>query len=345
MRSILNDAFDIRGGAAICRGQKNILGRCFIGAPMAITVEGANILTRSLIVFGQGSIRCHPFVQDEIQAIETDDLGRFDRAFFGHVGFVFQNAVRAPLLALTGGGLAAAPVQGMEARYFKRLTRYSAAFALATDVALATLGGALKRREKISGRLADALAWMYMASAALKRFHDDDRPAGDRPLLKWSCDLALWNIQEALLGVIDNLPNRPAAAALRLLTFPLGARLRPPGDDLGAEVAQGLLDGNEMRLRLTSDIYIPDAAEDGLGRLEAALSQVVAAQGGRDAVRAAVRRGILESAPDDTLIDRAVSLGIINDDERRRLDEAEAARDAVIQVDSFDPQTYIGLKG
>ena len=345
MRTILNDAFDIRAGAAICRGQKNILGRGFMGVPIAITVEGANILTRSLIVFGQGSIRCHPFVQDEMQAIETDDLGRFDRAFFGHVGFVFMNAVRSLFLALTGGGFAAAPGHGAEARYFKRLTRYSTAFALATDVALATLGGALKRREKISGRLADALAWMYLASAALKRFHDDGRPAGDRPLLNWSCDLALWNIQEALLGVVDNLPNRLAATVARFLIFPLGARVRPPGDDLGAEVARGLLDGNEMRLRLTPDIYVPDPTEDGLGRLEAALRLVVAAQEVQDKVRGAIKAKNLESAPDDTLIERAVSLGIINDEEGRRLDEAEAARDDVIQVDAFDPQTYIGLKG
>jgi acyl-CoA dehydrogenase len=345
MRNILNDAFDIQAGAAICRGQKNILGRGFIGVPIAITVEGANILTRTLIVFGQGSIRCHPFIQEEMRAVETGDLRRFDRAFFGHLGFVFRNAVRALFLALTGGGLAAAPGHGAEAWYFRRLTRYSTAFALATDVALATLGGALKRREKISGRLADALAWMYMASAALKRFYDDGRPAADRPLLTWSCNLALWNIQEALVGVVDNLPNRLAAAALRILIFPLGARLRPPSDDLGAEVARSLLDGNEMRLRLTPDIYIPGATEDGLGRLEAALSQVVAARGVREAVRAAIRKGKLEPTPDDTLIDRAVSLGIINDEDGRRLAEAEAARDAVIQVDTFDPQTYIGLKG
>ncbi len=345
MRNVLNDAFDIRAGAAICRGPKNILGRGFIGVPIAITVEGANILTRSLIVFGQGSIRCHPFVQDEMQAIETDDLGRFDRAFFGHVGFVFMNAVRSLFLALTGGGLAPAPGHGAEARYFKRLTRYSTAFALATDVALATLGGALKRREKISGRLADALAWMYLASAALKRFHDDGRPAGDRPLLNWSCDLALWNIQEALLGVVDNLPNRLAATVARFLIFPLGARVRPPGDDLGAEVARGLLYGNEMRLRLTPDIYIPDPTEDGLGRLEETLRLVIAAREVQGKVRDAIKAKKLEPAPEGTLGERALAAGIIDAEERERLEAADVARDAVIQVDAFDPQTYIGLKG
>ena len=345
MRVILNDAFDIRAGAAICRGQKNILGRGFIGVPVAITVEGANILTRSLIVFGQGSIRCHPFVQDEMQAIDTNDLARFDRALFGHLGFVFQNSIRALLLALTGGALANVPENGVDARYFKRLTRYSAAFALVTDIALATLGGALKRREKISGRLADALAWMYLASAALKRFYDDGRPAGDLPLLQWSCDLALWNIQEALQGVLDNLPNKPAAVVVRLLIFPLGARMRPPGDNLGAEVAQGLLNGSEMRQRLTPDIYIPDTAEEGLGQLEAALSKVVAAGQAREAVRKALRKGKLEPDPKDTLIDRAVSLNIIDDEAGTRLHAAETARSAIIQVDAFDPETYADLKG
>ncbi len=345
MREILNDAFDIRAGAAICRGHKNILGRGFVGVPIAITVEGANILTRTLIVFGQGSIRCHPFAQDEMQAVQSGDLARFDRAFFGHLGFVFRNGVRAVFLALTAGGLAVVPGHGTDARHFRRLTRYSAAFALATDVALATLGGALKRREKISGRLADALAWMYMASSALKRFHDDGRPEADRVLLDWSCGLALWNIQQALHGVVDNLPNRAAATILRALIFPLGARLRPPTDDLGAELARGLLDGNEMRERLTPDIYLPGPDEEGLGRLEAALALVVAAKGARDTVHAATRQGKLDADPAESLITRAVGQGIITADEGKRVAAADAARDEVIQVDVFDHQSYMALKG
>ncbi len=298
-----------------------------------------------MIIFGQGSIRCHPFVNDEMVAVGEGDLERFDRAFFGHLGFVYRNAARSCLLALTASRLATAPAGGPTARYFRRLTRFSAAFAFVSDVALATLGGALKRREKISGRLADALAWMYLASAALKRFHDDGRPAGDLPLLEWSCDLALWKIQEALRGVLDNLPNRLAAAKARLLVFPLGARLRPPDDALGAEVARGLLDGNEARLRLTADIYLPDAAEDGLGRLEAALALVVSAQDVDRKIRQATRTGALDAEPPDTLARRAADRGIISAEDHRRLAEAERARDAVIQVDAFDPETYRALKG
>jgi len=345
MRKSVIDAMDIMAGAAICSGPRNIMSRIYVSAPIGITVEGANILTRSLITFGQGSIRCHPFVHAEMQAVADNDLNRFDIAFFGHVGFVFRNAVRAFGLALTGGRLATVPGGEPMAGYFRALTRYSAAFALITDVALATLGGSLKRREKISGRLADALAWLYLASATLKRFHDDGRPAGDVALLKWSCNLALWNIQEALLGVLDNLPNRLEAAKARFLVFPLGARRRPPDDELGAEVARGLLDGREMRLRLTPDIFIPDADEDGLGKLEAALHLVVEARESDAKVRDALRDGTLDHEPLDTLFERASAQGIINEDEQKRLEAAEAARDDVIQVDHFDPETYTGLKG
>jgi len=345
MRDVLNDAFDIRAGAEICRGPKNILGRGFIGVPIAITVEGANILTRSLIIFGQGAIRCHPFVQRETQAIENNDLQHFDLAFFGHLGFIAQNLVRSLVLGMTSGAFATVPGTGWQATYFKRLTRYSAAFALATDFALATLGGGLKRREKISGRFADALAWMYLASAALKRFDDDGRPDGDLAVLRWSCDLACWNIQEALLGIADNLPNRPAAAFLRLMMFPLGPKVRPPSDRLGAEVATGLLDGNALRQRLTSDIYIPDGDEQGLGKLEAALSKVIAAKDDRDVLKAAVRQGTLDAAPKATQIERAFIAGLIDTAAKTRLTTAEQARDDVIQVDVFDPKTFAGLKG
>jgi len=345
MRSTTIDAMDIMAGAAISGGPRNILSRVYVSAPIGITVEGANILTRTLIVFGQGSIRCHPFVHAEMQAVADNDLKNFDKAFFGHVGFVYTNAVRSVLLALTGGRLVPVPAGEHTSGYFRALTHYSAAFALCTDVALATLGGSLKRREKISGRLADALAWMYLASATLKRFHDDGSPNADVALLKWSCDLALWNIQEALRGVLDNLPNRLAAMKVRFLVFPTGTRRRPPSDDLGGKIAKGLLDGDEMRLRLTPDIFIPDAEEDGLGKLEAALNLVVAAKDGDAKVTKAVRAGALDREPLDTLFERACAQGVINEEERNRLAAAEAARDDVIQVDQFDAETYTGLKG
>ena len=345
MRHVVNDAMDILAGAGICRGPRNILGRGFVGVPIGITVEGANILTRSLIIFGQGSIRCHPFVHDEMEAIGGGDPVRFDRAFFGHVNFVFRNATRAFLLGLTGGRLAAAPTADATAGTFRALTRYSAAFALVTDAALGTLGGALKRREKITGRLADALAWLYLASAALKRFHDDGRPDGDLPVLEWSCTLALWRIEAAIGGVLDNLPNRWVAALLRPLVFPWGRRRRGPDDRLGAAVARSLLDGGRLRSRLTANVYLPGAHEDGLGRLEAALEKVVAARVPREKVLDAVRAGRLGRSPEETLAERAREAGVIDDAGRDRLAAAETARDEAIQVDAFDPESYRALKG
>ena len=345
MRAIINDAMDVLAGAAICRGPRNIVGRPYIGIPIGITVEGANILTRSLIIYGQGAIRSHPFVRDEMEAVAAGDLARFDKAFFGHVNFVFRNAVRSLFLGLTGGGLAAAPVAGAEARYYRQLTRFSAAFALVSDTALAILGGSLKRREKISGRMADALAWMYLGSAALKRFHDDGAPEGDRDLLQWSLDHALKQVQDALGGVIDNFPNRAVALILRPLVFPLGRTMRPPTDGLGARVAHGLLEDGAQRLSLSADIYIPPPDEPGLGRLEAALDKAVEARPIRDKLRRAVRAGTLAKAAEGDLADAAYAQGVIDEGERRVLREFEEIRTDVIQVDVFMPEEYRSLKG
>ena len=210
---------------------------------------------------------------------------------------------------------------------------------------MATLGGELKRREAITGRLADALAWLYLGSAALKRFHGDGAPAQDLPLLDWSCEHAAWKVEAALGGVLDNLPNRPAAGMTRLLAFPRGARYKPPGDRLGATVAQSLLDGGEARLRLTPDVYVPASQEDGLGRLEATLEKVVCAQPVRRKVREAAQDGGLDGASEEALAANAVAKGIITEQERALLAEASAARAEAIQVDAFDPDAYRALKG
>jgi acyl-CoA dehydrogenase len=212
----------------------------------------------------------------------------------------------------------------------------SAAFALCSDAAVATLGGQLKRREKLSGRFADALAWMYLGSAACKRFWDEGRREEDIPFLRWACELALFRVEEALRGVIDNFPNRPVALLLRALVFPFGVRQRPPSDALGSRVAAGLLEGRPHRERLTSDIYVPPRHEIGLGRLEAALVACVAARPAETRIRDAIRAGRLEPAPRRTLADRALAAGLITADERRLIDEAERGREEAIQVDAFD---------
>ncbi len=343
MRRVVNDAMDIQAGAGIIQGPRNILGKGDKSVPIGITVEGANILTRSLIIYGQGAIRCHPFVHREMQAVATKNIKEFDRAFFGHVGFVFSNLTRAALLAWTGGALASAPGAGELKCYFGKLSRYSAAFVTISDFAMATLGGTLKRREKISGRLADALSWLYIGSAVLKKYHDEGRPVAEAPVLKWAITYILFQIQKALRGVLQNLPNRPAAWLLTLKLFPLGARLKPPNDQLGAEVAQSLLEDREARLALTKDIYLPDDQELGLGRLEVALDAVVEAHRVEAKIRQAIHEKKLKRGPREEMPKQALEAGVLSPAEVDILKKAAELRDEVIQVDAFTPQEFCRL--
>ncbi len=337
MRGALIDAMDVRAGAGICRGPRNMLARGYISAPIAITVEGANILTRSLIIYGQGAIRCHPYVLKEMRAVAAKDLAAFDLAFFGHLGFILRNVARLAIPGLAGGRLSGAgPLSPAVRRGLRALGRASAAFALASDVARATLGGQLKRREKLSGRLADALAWLYLGSAAAKRFVDDGQRREDLPFLRWSLDQSLWRVEEALSGLLANFPNRPAAWLLGRLVFPFGRRRRPPSDRLGSTLARAILEDPAVRDRLTADIYLPAAADPGMGRLEAAFAACQAALPAEAKVRDAVRARRLPREPEGDLAERAVAAGVITADEQRLLAEAERMREDAIQVDAFD---------
>ena len=340
MRQVLNDAMDIRAGAAICRGPRNILARAYSAVPIAITVEGANILTRSMIIYGQGAIRCHPFAREEMEAVEANDLARFDRAIFGHLGFTMQNVVRAFWLGLTGARLQLVRGRFPIRKQIRRLNRLSTDFALVSDVCMMTMGGKLKRREKITGRLADALAWLYLGSAAIKRFKDDGYLKADRPIMRWAAEHATYQVQQALVGVLDNLPNRLVAWGLGWLVFPRGARAKPPSDKLGGKVARALLEDGDLRRRLTRDIYVPNAEEPGLGKLEAALGKCVNALAVETELRDAIRSGKLDRAPGDTLIERALEAGIIDEEDALDLKEAEEARSLAIRVDAFDPKSF-----
>ncbi len=335
MRQVVNDGMDVVGGAGICVGPRNILGGGYAALPIGITVEGANILTRSMIIFGQGAIRCHPFVQDEMRGAFEKDLARFDRAFFGHVGFVFQNMARSLWLALTDGAFASAPVSGPAALYYRRSTRLSAAFALAADVAMGTLGGSLKRKEALTGRLADIHAWLYLASAALKRFHDEGSKERDLTCLRWACEHAHHQAQEAFLGFLANLPLRPAAWFLRLLAFPLGRTYSEPRDALAHRVARSIIDGEATREHLTRGMYLPAPDEMGLGQLDAALEKAVKAMAVHKKIQAALKDKKLEKKPTDTLLERSVTANVISAPERTLVEEAERARALAIAVDSF----------
>jgi acyl-CoA dehydrogenase len=341
MRQVVNDAMDVQGGSGICMGPRNLLGRAYQAIPISITVEGANILTRSLIIFGQGAVRCHPYVLDEMRAVEDDDAEAFDRAFFGHMGFAISNAVRSLCLGLSGARLAPAPVRGPAGRYFQQLARMSAAFALAADVSLLVLGGSLKRREKLSGRLADVLSWLYLASAALKRFEDQGRPREDLPLLRWVCEHALYEMQYSLDGLLKNFPNRPVAWLLRWLVFPLGKPYRGPSDRLGHQCADLLLAPSEVRDRLTEGLFIPTQTDQALGRLERALTLQVALAPLEKRVRTAVKSGELTSASEHELMEQARERRVISDEEYAQWQTALAATRDAIMVDAFDKEALI----
>jgi len=340
MREVVTDAMDIRAGAAIQRGPRNTLARAWDAVPIGITVEGANILTRSMIIYGQGAIRCHPFVQHEIKAVADKDLTKFDAALFGHINLVVRNVLRSKLLALTSSRLAAAPKVQDTRRYYQHLSRFSAAFEFASDIAMGTLGGSLKRREKISGRLADALAYLYLASCALKRYHDEAKTTAHYNLVCWSVEYSLYRVQEALRGVIENLPTRAAAWMLKLAIFPLGAHFRPPSDALGARVARDILEDREARINLTEDIFVPPPGEVGLGALEAALDKAVRAIPIETKLRDAVREGRLDRAPGYMLDEMGLKAGVITTEEYKLLQDAEAARNEVIAVDAFNPEIF-----
>jgi len=345
MRRVIMDAMDIRAGSAIVRGKSNILARAFQATPIGITVEGANILTRTMIVYGQGAIRCHPFVQAEIQSVADNNVPAFDKAIFGHINHASRNFLRSLVLGLTGGRLAGGHIDADVNRYLEQITRFSAAFASASEIAMLTLGGKLKRREKIAGRLADVLAWMYIASATLKRYADSETRREDLPFVQWTCETALYEIQTALDGLCSNLDNGFAGRLLRFVVLPWGRSLRPPSDKHGSRIARALLEDRAERERLTSDIYVPKGDEPGLGRLEAALDRAVESIKVKRGFRDAVRAGELARAPGPKLARNGLEAGIISEEEYAQIEAADEIRKLAISVDEYTPEEFAQLKG
>src|SRR5204863_7771354 len=244
-RQVANDAMDVHGGKGICLGPRNYLGRGYQVVPVSITVEGANLLTRTLTIFGQGAVRCHPFVLREMSAARNPDraagIDEFDRALFAHLGFSISNAVRSLIMALTHARFTAAPVQDSTARYYQHIVRFSASFAFAVDVAMLTLGGYLKKKENVSARLGDVLSAMYLASMVLKHHEHQGRPVEDLPVVEWACRNQLYKAQEQLHDFLRNFPNRFLAGAMRMLIFPGGRAYSAPSDRLGRTLADAVL--------------------------------------------------------------------------------------------------------
>src|SRR5689334_12364791 len=331
MRIAVDDAMDIHGGKAVIDGPQNYMGSLYRAVPVGITVEGANILTRNLIVFGQGAIRAHPYLLDEMNALRDEDrakgLDAFDKAFWNHVGHSIKTLFRAWGRSWSGGIFAPAPEAGDATRFYRQLSRYSSAFALAADMALLTLGGALKRKEMLSARLGDILSELYLLSGALKRWQEEGRQRDDFAALEWCMANGFKTIENRLAEICANLPNRFAGVLLKFLIQPFGARVLGPSDRVVHQCAQLILEPSASRDRLTADLsHVED--DGGRARLEKAFALVTSCEDAARKMHAAHLHDPKE----------AVTKGIITQAEADRLAEAHAAVAKVIEVDDFAPE-------
>jgi acyl-CoA dehydrogenase len=342
MRQCVNDALDIHGGRGICDGPSNYIQAAYQMVPVAITVEGANILSRTLITFAQGALRSHPWLYKEIEALQDWDeergLDRFEEAFCGHVSFAVANVFGALFHNLTFGLFASAPAHTGEAkRWYRQLARASRNFALVADLTVALLAGGLKTKQKITGRLADALSELYFLSCILKRYEDDGEPASDLPIVELCARNCLWRFEQALRGVIANFPIRWATWVMTPLVFPLGAWARPASDRLGKECVRLVIEPGMVRDRLTRDIYITDDAADPTGILEHTLTRVIATQEADKKLERAIRKGEVRRSLIDDWIVQAEQKGVLTAEEAAALKETRDLVAKVIAVDDFDP--------
>jgi acyl-CoA dehydrogenase len=333
---------DLHGGRAICDGPTNYLMAGYQAMPVAITVEGANILTRSLITFAQGALRSHPYLYKEIQACQDYDeergLAVFEDAFCNHVSFSLSNAAGAFFHNVTFGRFGHLPEQAYgTADWYRQLWRASRNFAFVADLTVAVLGGGLKIKQKLTGRLADALSELYLLSCVLKRYEDDGKPASDAAIVALAARNGLHRFEEALRGTIDNFPVTPVRWLMRAVVFPLGGHYRPAPDWLGHKVVELLLVPGEVRDRLTRYIYVSNDPNDATGLLEVTFAKAVQAEVAEKKLDRAVRSGALRRVHGQDWIGEAARQGIITDEEARLLGELERLTARAIAVDHFDP--------
>lgn len=346
-REIAVDGMDVHGGKAIIMGPKNYMAKAYQSAPISITVEGANILTRSLIIYGQGSIRCHPYVLKEIAATQNPDTKQavkdFDKALFAHLGFATSNKIRTFWLGLTSSRLVLKPQSDFTGRYYQHLTRFSSTLAFLSDVTMGVLGGELKRREMISGRLGDMLSYMYIASSVLKFYEDKGRPAHDREIVQWSLDYCLYQTQMAADGVLRNFPIGWLGKALRLVVFPLGMPVSAPSDKLQRKVARQLQEAGPMREELTHGMFKTPAEFNNAAKVDRALRLQLEIEPLVKKVATAL--GVKpENHQVVIFAEQAKNDDIITDDEYKLILEAEKARLDIINVDDFETEEMVHKK-
>lgn len=346
-RKVVNDGMDIMGGAGISLGPKNLIGHLYMAMPIGITVEGANIMTRTLIIFGQGALRAHPYAFKEVDAIGKNDLKAFDAAFWGHVGHVVRNLFRAVVLSCTRGLVAFSPIGGSTARYYRKLSWASATFAIMADIAMGSLGGKLKSRQMITGRFADILSWMYIATSVLRRFEAEGRRKEDLPFVHFTVNHALYEIQKAFDGIFGNIgvPGLGWFFAVPIRVWSNLNALAGEADDRHVhKIASMILSDTEQRLRHTAGIFVPKNNVEQLGKLEYTFKVVKRAEAIEKKIRKAVRDKVLAKAKGRMLIDAALDKGVINKEEHVDVIRAEELRNEAIQVDSFTQEEYLHHK-
>jgi acyl-CoA dehydrogenase len=340
-RQVASDAMDVHGGKGIMLGPKNYLARGYEAVPIAITVEGANILTRNLIIFGQGAIRCHPFVRAEMDAARDPDreagLTAFDRLLFKHLGYGLSNAARSLVMAVTLARFTDVPVAGPTRRYYQHINRYSASFALIVDAAMFTLGGALKRRELLSARLGDILSYLYLSSMVLKHYQDQGEPAEDLPLVEWSCRTLLYKTQEQFHGLLRNFPNRWVAAILRVCIFPRGRTYSSPSDELGQEIVELIINPTATRERLADGIYKTVEPGNQVGLLQQAMEIAEQVKPLERRIFDARRAGDIKADDIPGQIDEAEKKGVLTPAEAEAVRAFDRRMLDVTGVDDFDP--------
>ncbi|WP_321356348.1 acyl-CoA dehydrogenase [Pseudomonas extremaustralis] len=350
-RECISHAMDVHGGKGIIMGPNNYLGRSWQGAPIFITVEGANILSRNLMIFGQGAIRCHPFVLKEMALAGREDhdqaLKEFDGLLMQHIGFAVSNAASTLVLNLGVGRFEKAPGNRLSQGYFRALNRQAAAFALLADLSMMLLGGELKRRERLSARLGDVLSHMYLASAALKRYHDLDSPDHLEPLFAWAMEESLGESERALDELLSNFPNKVLGCLLRVIVFPFGRRHTGPSDALDAQVAAviGRAKGDPTLEELLAGCYRPQSADDPVGALQQAYDLLGASHGLQKKLHTVLKSGQVKPAAGEHAIDAALQAGVLQPAEAQTLRDAEAARRRVIDVDDFSKEELTQAEG
>jgi acyl-CoA dehydrogenase len=342
-RCVINDAMDIHGGKGICMGPKNYLAICYQETPISITVEGANILTRNMIIFGQGAIRCHPFILKEIEALKLEDqkqgLKIFDEAIFSHFGFTLSNAVRSFILGVTNSKWVKAP-PGYFKPYYQQLTRLSAMLAFVSDLLMMLLGSSLKRKEKLSARLGDVLSMLYLGSAVLKQFDNNGQKEEERWMVTWICQFLLFNAQKQLSDMLLHLPNRLMAGIIRFLVFPLGRRWRQPNDQLEQKVAKLMLNPlhpNSLRATFAKDAYLDANKSNPAGYLEETLTKIIATEELERVIHEAVSQKKIQGYNFEQQVNEALTKKIITQTEAECMLEAYRARKEVLAVDDFAP--------